>query len=48
MCNCCFGIIILNFAIHVTLMITPKVCTPKFESHKICKDFSPNNKDDCF
>ena len=24
----------------------PKVCTPKFESHKIFKDFSPNNKDD--
>ena len=42
------GIIIKNFAIQVTFTITPKVCTPKFESHKICKDFWPNNKDDFF
>ena len=48
MCNCCFGIIILNFAIQLAFTITSKVCTPKFESHKIDKDFSPNNKDDYF
>ena len=48
MCNCCFGIIIWKFAIKVAFTITPKVCTPKLESHKICKDFSLNNKDDYF
>ena len=43
-----FCIIIYNFAIQLAFTITPKVCTPKFESHNICKDFSPNNKDDYF
>ena len=38
----------LNFCHQVAFTIAPKVLTPKFESHKICKDFSPNNKDDYF
>ena len=48
MYNCCFWYHNLNFAIQVTFTITPKVSTPKFENHKICKDFSSNNKDEYF
>ena len=45
MCNCCFWYHYLKFCLQLAFTITPKVFTPKFESHKIFKDFSPNNKE---
>ena len=36
MYNGCFGVIIQTFAVPLAFKITSKVCTPKFESNKIC------------
>ena len=40
MCNHRIVVIIKGFAIPITLKITSKVCTPEFESHRVCEDFS--------
>ena len=39
-----FGVFIENVAILFVLTTTSKVCTPKFESHKICWSFLQNIK----
>ena len=33
-------VIIKGFAIPLAQKITSKVCTPEFESHRVCEDFS--------
>ena len=46
MCNHRIVVIISVLAIPLALKITSKVCTPEFESHRVCEDFSQKSLDD--
>ena len=46
MCNHRIVVIIKGFAIPLALVITSKVCTPEYESPRVCEDFSQKSLDD--